>query len=107
VLESQGLIRSTEINDEGAAANIHPCQKGVGSSPTSGTRWLSVKLNNNDTSILDHTAILESVWSAFVKVAAEFPDDEGVVITLRYQRWYSSQCTVLSRRPESPATRSM
>jgi hypothetical protein len=55
-----------------------------------------VKLNHYD------TAILDSVWRAFVKVAAEFPDDEGVLTTLQYHGWYSRQCTRLSQRPESP-----
>jgi len=46
------------------------------------------------------------VWSAFVLVAAEFPDDEGVVITLQYHGWYSRQRPILSQLPEYPTPRS-
>jgi hypothetical protein len=60
-----------------------------------------VKLNNYD------TAILDSVWSAFVLVAAEFPNDEGVVITLQYHGWYSRQRPILSQPPEYPTPRSI
>jgi hypothetical protein len=48
------------------------------------------------------TAILESVWRALEDVAAEFPDDEGVVMTLQYHGWYSAQCVIVLRKPESP-----
>jgi hypothetical protein len=58
-----------------------------------------VKLNSSD------TAILDSVWSAFVEVAAKFPDHEDVVMTLQYQAWYSRQCNILSQRSETPTAR--
>jgi hypothetical protein len=48
------------------------------------------------------TAILDSVWRTFEKLAAEFPDDKDVVMTLQYHRWYSRQCTILAQRTESP-----
>jgi hypothetical protein len=57
---------------------------------------LGVKLNSSE------AAILDSVWSAFVKVAAEFPDHKDVVMTLQYHGWYSRQCNILSQRSESP-----
>jgi hypothetical protein len=60
-----------------------------------------VQLNNYD------NAILDSVWSAFALVAAAFPEDEGVVITLQYHGWYSRQHTILSQRPEYPITRNI
>jgi hypothetical protein len=47
---------------------------------------------------LDDTAILNSVWSAFVKVAAEFPEDGGVVVTLQHHGWYSRHCIVVAER---------
>lgn len=31
------------------------------------------------------------MWSAFERVAAEFPDDPDVLLTLRYHRWYLLQ----------------
>ena len=39
----------------------------------------------------DDTAILDSVWSAFERVAAEFPENPGVIMTLQYHRWYTAQ----------------
>jgi hypothetical protein len=39
-----------------------------------------------------------------VKVAAEFPDDEDVVMTLQYHGWYSRQCNIVSQRGETPTT---
>jgi len=38
------------------------------------------------------TLILESVWSAFLRVAADFPADPAVMITLQYHDWYTSEC---------------
>jgi hypothetical protein len=48
--------------------------------------------------------ILNSVWSAFVKLAAQFPEDQRVVMTLQYHDWYSRQCNFLAQRPESATT---
>jgi hypothetical protein len=39
---------------------------------------------------------LESVWSAFERVANELPGDAGVMMTLQYYGWYSDQCPKLS-----------
>jgi hypothetical protein len=50
------------------------------------------------------TAILDSVWTAFMKVAGEFPDDEGVMLTLQYHGWYLRQCTILSQRTGTPGS---
>jgi hypothetical protein len=47
------------------------------------------------------TAILDSVWSAFLEVAAGFPNDAGVITTLQSHGWYSRQCTILAQRTES------
>ena len=49
-------------------------------------------------------AISDSVWRALENIAAEFPDDESVVMTPQYQGWYSRQCTILSQRRENPTT---
>jgi hypothetical protein len=37
-----------------------------------------------------------------MKVAGEFPDDEGVMLTLQYHAWYLHQCTILSQRTGTP-----
>ena len=43
------------------------------------------------------TSILNSVWSAFVRIATEFADDADVMMTLQYHRWYTAQCLKLAR----------
>lgn len=55
------------------------------------SRCEGVELNADDTSIL------ASVWSAFQKVATDFPNDADVIMTLQYHGWYSAQCLRLSR----------
>jgi len=39
-----------------------------------------------------------------MKVAAEFPDDEGVMLTLQYHACYLRQCTNLSQRTGTPGS---
>jgi RNA-splicing ligase RtcB len=57
-----------------------------------------VRLNElNDT-------IVHSVWSAFEKLATEFPGDAGVKLTLQYHHWYSAQRAHLSLQPATPTT---
>jgi len=51
---------------------------------------LGAKLNDYDTSILD------SVWSAFLRLATEYPADAAVMMTLQYHGWYLDQCLQLS-----------
>ena len=51
-------------------------------------------MNDYDTSILD------SVWSAFMKTATEYPDDADVRMTLQYHRWYAIQCRELYDTPK-------
>jgi hypothetical protein len=46
------------------------------------------------------TSILDSVWSAFMKTATEYPDGADVRMTLQYHRWYSVQCRELYDAPK-------
>jgi hypothetical protein len=39
-----------------------------------------------------------------MKVAGEFPDDGGVMLTLQYHAWYLRQCTNLSQRTGTPGS---
>jgi hypothetical protein len=47
------------------------------------------------------TAILDSVWSAFEKIAAEFPGDAAVLMTKQYHGWHSAQRLRLSQCPDA------
>jgi len=55
---------------------------------------LGAELNDYDTSILD------SVWSAFLRLAIEYPADAAVMMTLQYHSWYAGRCLQLSRSLE-------
>jgi hypothetical protein len=46
------------------------------------------------------TAILESVWRAFERVAVEFPEDMGVKVTLEYHGGYTVACIRFPPRPD-------
>ena len=96
-LSGHSAVAMQQFRGLGAVANIDRRQMSVGWSPTIRHR-LGATLNGFD------TAILDSVWTAFMKVAAEFPDDEGVMLTLQYHACYLRQCTNLSQRTGTPGS---